>query len=57
VDWDAYVDNALKSFAEATTSGELAEAHTAWLGRKSELKVGLRNVRDRETGMALNAVR
>jgi len=27
------------------------------LGRKSELKVGLRNVRDRETGIALNAVR
>ena len=32
--------NALKSFAEATTSGELADAHTRWLGRKSELKVG-----------------
>ena len=47
----------MKSFAEATSAGELAEAHTAWLGRKSELKVGLRNVRDRETGMALNAVR
>jgi len=57
VDWDTYADNALKSFAEATTAGELAEAHTAWLGRRSELKVGLRNVRDRETGMALNAVR
>jgi phenylalanyl-tRNA synthetase alpha chain len=39
------------------TAGELAEAQTAWLGRKSDLKVGLRNVRDRETGMALNAVR
>jgi phenylalanyl-tRNA synthetase alpha chain len=57
VDWDVYADNALKSFAEATTSSELAEAHTAWLGRKSDLKVGLRNVRDRETGIALNAVR
>jgi phenylalanyl-tRNA synthetase alpha chain len=57
VDWDRYADKALKSFAEATTAGELAEAHTAWLGRKSELKVGLRNVRDRETGMQLNAVR
>jgi phenylalanyl-tRNA synthetase alpha chain len=57
VDWDRYADKALKSFAEATTAGELAEAHTAWLGRKSELKIGLRNVRDRETGMQLNAVR
>src|SRR5947209_1533343 len=57
MDWEEYADTALKSFAEATTAGELAEAHTAWLGRKSELKVGLRKVRDRETGMALNAVR
>lgn len=57
MDWDGYADNALRSFAEATTAGELAEAHTAWLGRKSELKVGLRNVRDREAGMALNTVR
>ena len=50
-------DTALKSFAEATTLGELADGAHGWLGRKSELKVGLRNVRDRETGMALNAVR
>ena len=57
MDWEEYAGTALKSFAEATTAGELAEAHTAWLGRKSELKVGLRNVRDRETGIALNAVR
>jgi hypothetical protein len=57
VDWDVYADNALKSFAEATTSGELAAAHTAALGRKSELKTALREVRDRETGMTLNAVR
>jgi len=57
MDWEEYASNALKSFAEATTAGELAEAHTAWLGRKSDLKVGLRNVRDRETGMALNAMR
>jgi phenylalanyl-tRNA synthetase alpha chain len=57
VDWEQYADTARRSFAEATTAAELAEAHTAWLGRKSELKVGLRNVRDRETGMALNAVR
>jgi phenylalanyl-tRNA synthetase alpha chain len=57
VDWDEYRDTALQSFAQANTAAELAEAHTTWLGRKSELKVGLRNVRDRETGMALNAIR
>src|SRR5213592_1926541 len=57
MDWEKYASNALKSFAEATTAEELAAAHTAWLGRKSDLKVGLRNVRDRETGIALNAVR
>ena len=57
MDWDGYADNALKSFAEATTAAELSEAHTAWLGRKSDLKVALRGVRDRESGMTLNAVR
>jgi phenylalanyl-tRNA synthetase alpha chain len=56
MDWDKYRDTALESFAQANTAGELADAHTAWLGRKSELKVGLRNVRDRETGMSLNAI-
>ena len=57
MDWKKYRDTALESFAQANTPADLAEAHTAWLGRKSELKVGLRNVRDRETGMALNEVR
>jgi phenylalanyl-tRNA synthetase alpha chain len=56
VDWNEYRDTALESFAQANTAAELAEAHTAWLGRKSELKVGLRNVRDRDTGMTLNAI-
>jgi phenylalanyl-tRNA synthetase alpha chain len=57
VDWDGYSDKALKSFADAATATELAGAHAAWLGRKSDLKVALRGVRDRETGMAHNAVR
>jgi phenylalanyl-tRNA synthetase alpha chain len=57
MDWQEYTDTALRSFAEAGTATELADAHTAWLGRKSELKVGLRNVRDRATGMALNELR
>ena len=33
------------------------DARVDYLGRKSELKQALREVRDRETGMALNAVR
>jgi phenylalanyl-tRNA synthetase alpha chain len=57
MDWEKYQDNAVESFAQAKSAEQLAEAHTAWLGRKSELKVGLRNVRDRETGMTLNAIR
>jgi len=57
VDWEEYADTALRSFAEAATPEGLAGAHTASLGRKSELKTALREVRDRETGMQLNAVR
>lgn len=57
MDWEEYENTALESFADAGTTAELAEAHREWLGRKSELKVGLRNVRDRESGLTLNAVR
>jgi phenylalanyl-tRNA synthetase alpha chain len=57
VNWEEYTSTALSSFADAGTAEELATAHTAWLGRKSPLKTALREVRDRETGMALNAVR
>src|SRR5947209_5219830 len=41
----------------ASTAAELDEVRVRYLGRKSELKQALRAVRDRETGMALNAVR
>jgi phenylalanyl-tRNA synthetase alpha chain len=57
VNWEEYENTALRSFAEADTPERLADAHTDALGRKSELKVALRNVRDRETGITLNAVR
>ena len=57
MDWEEYASTALRSFADAGTLDELAAAHTAALGRKSELKTALREVRDRETGMTLNAVR
>src|SRR4029450_6682379 len=57
MDWQEYEDTALRSFAEAGSAEQLADAHTDALGRRSELKVELRNVRDRETGITLNAGR
>ena len=48
---------ALAAVAAATMVAELDEARVRYLGRSSELKLALREVRDRETGMALNAVR
>jgi phenylalanyl-tRNA synthetase alpha chain len=41
----------------AASTEELDAARVRYLGRKSELKQALREVRDRETGMALNAAR
>ena len=57
VDAAAYEAEALAAVSAASTPAELTELHTRYLGRKSELKQALRNVRDRETGMTLNAVR
>ncbi|HEY2354767.1 MAG TPA: phenylalanine--tRNA ligase subunit alpha [Gaiellaceae bacterium] len=48
---------ALAAAAAAETLDSLDEARVRYLGRSSELKLALREVRDRETGMALNAVR
>jgi phenylalanyl-tRNA synthetase alpha chain len=57
VDADAYARDALAAVEAASSSDELDEARVRYLGRKSELKQTLRDVRDRDTGMALNAVR
>jgi len=57
VDPDGLRDEALAAVAAARTLGELDEARVAYLGRKSPLKLALRDVRDRDSGMALNAVR
>ena len=48
---------ALAAAQAATSLVELDEARVRYLGRSSALKLALREVRDRETGMALNAVR
>ena len=43
--------------AGAATLDDLEKAANPYLGRKSPLKLALREVRDRETGMTLNEVR
>ena len=48
---------ALEAIGKASTLAELDEARVKYLGRKSDLKLALREVRDRESGMALNAAR
>ena len=57
VDVEAVEPEALHAISTAATSDELDAARIRYLGRKSALKQALREVRDRETGMALNAVR
>src|SRR5918995_135572 len=57
VDVEALEREALAAIAEARSADELEEVRVQALGRKSPLKLALREVRDRESGMALNAVR
>jgi phenylalanyl-tRNA synthetase alpha chain len=57
LDAEAYRQEALDAAARSSSPTELDEARVRYLGRKSELKQALREVRDRDTGMALNAAR
>jgi len=57
VDAEALQREALSAIEAASTPGELDELRVRYLGRSSQLKLALREVRDRETGMALNATR
>ncbi|HEX2112619.1 MAG TPA: phenylalanine--tRNA ligase subunit alpha [Gaiellaceae bacterium] len=57
MDAQALETEAQSAITAASTLTELDEARVRFLGRKSELKRALREVRDRETGMILNAVR
>ena len=57
MDAKALEKEALAAIRGAQTSAELDEARVRYLGRKSDLKQALREVRDRESGMALNAAR
>lgn len=54
---DDLQQEALAAAAAAASLAELDEARVRYLGRSSALKLALREVRDRETGMTLNAVR
>jgi phenylalanyl-tRNA synthetase alpha chain len=57
MDAQALENEALSAIEAADSPDALEDARVQYLGRKSELKLALREVRDRETGMALNAVR
>jgi phenylalanyl-tRNA synthetase alpha chain len=57
LDVQALEQEARAAVAAAATVDEIEQVRVDYLGRKSPLKLALRDVRDRETGMALNAVR
>ena len=50
-------NEAVAAIEAAGTAAEVEELRIRYLGRKAELPQALRGVRDRETGMALNALR
>jgi phenylalanyl-tRNA synthetase alpha chain len=57
VDVEALEREAQGAITAASTRADLDDARVRYLGRKSDLKQALRGVRDRESGMALNAAR
>ena len=57
MDAPALESEALAAIAAADTTDAIETVRVEFLGRKSALKQALREVRDRESGMTLNAVR
>jgi phenylalanyl-tRNA synthetase alpha chain len=57
MDVEALERAALAAVAATSTTDEIEAVRVEYLGRKSALKLALREVRDRETGMSLNAAR
>jgi phenylalanyl-tRNA synthetase alpha chain len=57
VDPKALETEAQSAIAAAAGPDDLEQARVRYLGRKGKLKQALREVRDRETGMTLNALR
>ncbi|MEK6275433.1 MAG: phenylalanine--tRNA ligase subunit alpha [Actinomycetota bacterium] len=57
MDAEALQREALSAIEAASTAADLDELRVKYLGRRGDLKQALRQVRDRESGMALNAAR
>jgi len=57
MDATALENDALAAISAASSPDEVEEVRVRFLGRKAELPQALREVRDRETGMTLNALR
>jgi phenylalanyl-tRNA synthetase alpha chain len=57
VDWKAYEAEAIAAYEAASTLDELNDVNVRFLGRRADLPQSLRQVRDRETGKALNELR
>jgi len=57
VDAEALEREAIAAIEAAASLDALEDARVRYLGRKSDVKLALRDVRDRETGMTLNALR
>jgi phenylalanyl-tRNA synthetase alpha chain len=57
MDAEALQNEARSAIEAASSLAELDELRVRYLGRRSPLKLALREVRDRETGMRLNAAR
>ena len=57
VDWEEYERAARDAFSAAKTTDELSDVRVEYLGRRAALPQALREVRDRETGRTLNALR
>jgi phenylalanyl-tRNA synthetase alpha chain len=57
MDAQALENEAQSAISSASTLAELDDARVRYLGRKSELKQALREVRDAETGRVLNTLR
>ena len=57
MDWETYEGDARAALEGASTADAVERVSVSFLGRSSPLKLALREVRDRETGMRLNAIR
>jgi phenylalanyl-tRNA synthetase alpha chain len=57
VDAQSLESNALAAAVAASSVDDIEQVRIEYLGRKSALKLALRDVRDRKTGMTLNALR